>query len=627
MQAPSVQQENSAPQAASSSNPFMQAPGQGESDQGSSTFMDGISAFNRQFERLALGSMQLMSNYLPESVNQSVERVRKLGYGGLVVGQNEADLAAQRSPIASGVGTVAGAVGAGTAYGAIGAGIGGAVFPEAASAISTYKAAHPIIASVAQGAAGGSTLGVLDEADSGEQRLKKAAIGGLAGGAIGAAIPAVKGAANYVDRNLLRPGKAALENAANTIGSEVGSNIGAVKQATQSADQVGTQVSMGEAFPESIGPSERIINPSKQVKDELIRPAYNQRVRDTKQAISNTIEQMAPKDADNQTKQLFGELGTQFVSPTGEITKNAPAESSNILKDLINQLPSGSEKNKLLESLNAEGISLSSGVPDIIKNNSILVDKYKDMLAAKSEKFKSIPRNSIAFYDQIRKSIDDDLYTSSVNKRLSPEKSLKPDQEAALQEARVQLKEVLNQSPEYQKAMEIGRQKKIQATYNELINSKSFKSGRGNDIGLDEIRSQLFSTKEKQNKFIDDVITTGGNPEQAKAVIDLTDKLSKSPLQRILNVSTEGDAGNTRQYGKSVSDIVGTVQQKLNANYYKAVLNLTLDPKWSDKITEVLSKRTQKSKLTGYADLLKSIVTTGTVGATSSGFGNQLVGE
>lgn len=609
MQAPPAQQENSAPQAASSSNPFMQAPGQGESSQGSSTFMDGISAFNRQFERLALGSMQLMSNFLPESVNQSVERVRKLGYGGLVVGQNEADLAAKRSPIASGVGTVAGAIGAGTAYGAMGTTLGGAALgaasPAASAALGEASAAHPILTGAASGTASGAGIGALDEADSGTQRMEKTALGGAAGAVLGAALPVGRSIKHWVtdspgqssiSSKLFTPDKAALKDVAATVGSEVGNNPAAIQQAVQSGKSLGVNVTPGEAFPESQGVVERVLKPSDQMKNEIIRPQYTEKVAQTKDAIVNTISKMAPEDAKQQVDGLFQSLNKQYITPNGAVSTEAA----------------------------------EAGVPDIVKNTPVLAQKYQELLKAQSDKIKGLPTNSVSFMDQMRKSIDDDLYNNK--NYLNPDRPLSIDDRAALQEARVKLQSTLNQSPEYVAAMDIARKANIQSTYKKLIESQSFKAGRGNDLGLDEYRAALFKTKEKQDKFISDVITTGGDPEQAKSVIDLTDKLAKSPLKNILNVASKGDPDYQRLYGKDVGIVQSAVNKVMNARYYNSLLNLTMDPKWSDKVAEVLAQKGTTKKLNKFVQLIKDVsdtgaVQTGAVGATSSGFGNQLVGE
>lgn len=583
------QEENTPKQ--QSSNPFLveeaspeQQPSAMTSEPQTNSFMAGVEAFNRQFSKMALGGLDLaaqgigaVGSVLPNSVGDYIEKDAASLRNNIATynqsQQQSLNKTQEQHPIASTVGTVAGAIGTGVAYGG----------PGVSSA-----ATLPMKAAV--GAAEGSALGMMDYAPSNKERLVKGAVGGL----LGAAIPVAGHYLGKLGRKLVKPKATAAEDLAGKIGAQVGDDVSLVDDAVAMTNKVkGSKLTAGEAFPETVGGFESTLKPGEAVKNKDVIPRYLSQQKNTKQAIQETIENMAPKDAANVEKTLWKQLEDIYVTPTGEITDEAS----------------------------------KAGMPEVVKNSKELLSRYEGLLKAESKAYKNLPNNSVAKLAKIKTSIYDELYPDTKG-LVVQQKSLSPDRKLALSEAAEEIENLLSKSEVYNQASHISQQIRVKNKWLDKISEKAIKTNQAGEMSLDEIRQTIFSSPKVQNQFLQDVGKTGGDPEMAKAVIDLTDRLSKSPLEKIMKAQYTGSAEFQRLYGANSSTPgliekgMQVIDRAINKRYYDAMLELTLSNEWVPKVKEILQKPDQ---LESFKDLIVDLMKKGTRRAVSMEGGRGLL--
>ncbi len=564
-------------------------------------FMAGVDLFNRQFEKMALGTMEAFGSKRASELKQTGGTFNVGQQGEAKAWDTFKDPMTGKYDDAAYMASGAGTVGSALAYGStLGAGAGWAargvskLLPEMGKSIATFEAGHPIISNIGKGTALGSTMAGMDEADNMSQRGQKAAIGGLLGGAVPAVMGIAKGVGNAITGDIghtgflsrtMQPMQSAKIDLAERIKSGTGSvdeALGALDNAKQLMKDTGVNISPGEAFPNTAGVAEKVLKVSDKEKDALVAPRYFSEQKAALGKFNDIVEKMSPADANATKDTLFKSMQNEFVDSTGKIGDDATL----------------------------------AAVPEIITNNPILTDKYTQVLGAQSEAWKSLPKNSIAQLHKVKELIDDDLYKSMPNKAGIVEKSLSTDEQLALKESRKSITGILNQSPTYQAAMQVSQNQAIQKTYKNIMDAPKMPNME-NDKTVQNMYESLFPEAKRnaaKDQFLKDVITTGGDPEQAQQVLNLLTKVNKSPLKNIVNVKSSG-AANSRVYG--VADTIATaIQKKTNGAYYKAVLDLTLSNNWADEVMSVL-KAPAKSQVGQMGDLLMKAMrnTLGQVGA------------
>jgi len=550
-------QEGAAPAATPAVQP---SPSTGNS------FMDGVETFNRQFERMALGIQDKVLQGVGKlpGAEAGANRARNALATYNHMQERGAAEAAARSPKSAMAGSVLGAIGTGIAF--------GGASPAAAASLPAKMLA---------GAGVGAGLGYLDYADTEGERVEKGIVGGLVGGAIPAVAGLAKsgynalkgGETSGIIQKVVNPKAAALKDTAYRMGTAVDDSPEALAAATTPAKNLGIdtltpgQVAMGAvddagsktsytAGADQLRARELSLSGGDEAKRAMV---MNDRVSigKTSKYVNDTVEAMAPANAKGIQKEAFQKLNTEFVTPAGEITNDAS----------------------------------KSGVLDIIANNKVLANKWKEVKGASSKQVKELPDNSLGQLHAMRASIDHDLKAATSTKLKAADKPLSRDVMMSLKEAKAELDGVLKQSSTFESAMKVTQQIKIKEGYQELLAKAPNPAGTSSPT-FDAVHKTLFGTPQKVSDFLKNVDATGGNVEQVKDIIAVSGQLYKSTLGRVAKRMSNNDEGTFRAYGSSTGVISEVIDKLTTSRYNKAMLELTLSgSKWQSEVMKVLKAK------------------------------------
>jgi len=533
------------------------------------SFMDGVENFNRQFERMALGiedKLVQAAGIIP-GMGDASQRGRDALRTYNQMQQRSADEAAARSPKSAMAGSILGAIGTGVAYGG-----------------APISAAATLPAKIAAGAGVGAGLGYADYADTEGDRIKKGIVGGLIGGAIPAVAGLAKGAYNAVKggetsgavQKMLNPEAAALKDVAYRMGTAVDGDVDALAAAAAPAERLGIktltpgQVAMGTvddtstktaytAGADQLRAKEISLQGSDEVKRAMVENEKAS-IGKTSKYVNDTIEAMAPENAKGIQKEAFQKLNTEFVRPDGTITSNAS----------------------------------ESGVLDIIGNNAILANKWKEVKGAQSKAIQELPDNSLGQLHAMRASIDEDLKSATSTKLKAADKPLSRDVKLSLIEAKKELDGVLDKSDTFSSAMQITKQMKIKEGYQELLAKAPNPYGTKLPT-FDSVHKTLFGSPQKVDEFLKNVAATKGDVKQAEDIIAVSGQLYKSTLARVAKRIKTDESGVFQAYGSKEGIISNLISKVTTARYSRALTELTLSgDKWKSEIARVLAAKGAK---------------------------------
>ena len=537
------------------------------------SFMDGVENFNRQFERMAIG----IQDKLAQAVGADGYRDKLHTYNEMR--QRGADEAAARSPKSAMAGSILGAIGTGVAYGG-----------------APISAAATLPAKIAAGAGVGAGLGYADYAETEGDRIKKGIVGGLIGGAIPAVAGLAKGAYNAVKggetsglvQKMVNPKAAALKDVSFRMGTAVDDNVDTLANAAAPAERLGIntltpgQVAMGTVDDttsktayttgaDQLRAKELSLQGGDEVKRAMVQ---NERASmgKTSKYVNDTIEAMAPENAKGIQKEAFQKLNTEFVRPDGSLTSNAS----------------------------------ESGVLDIIGNNPILANKWKEVKGAQSKAIQELPDNSLGQLHAMRASIDEDLKSATSTKLKAADKPLSRDVKLSLIDAKKELDGVLDQSDTFKSAMQVTKQMKIKEGYQELLAKAPNPYGTKLPT-FDSVHKTLFGSPQKVDEFLKNVSTTGGNVKQAEDIIAVSGQLYKSTLARVAKRISTDESGVFQAYGSAAGMISKMVDKVTTGRYAKALTELTLSGgKWKEEVAQVLKEKGAKQAESWLGLILKA---------------------
>ena len=497
--------------------------------------------------------------HLP-GAKEGADRVRGALHTYNQMQERSAAEAADRSPKAALAGTVLGGIGTVAAYG--GAGSPGVTLP----------------AKMLASAGIGASQGYVDYADTESDRLKKAALGGAVWGATpallaGAGKVLTSSGTSGLIKKIVSPKKAALKDLSFRVGTAVDDNVGTLANASAPAERLGIktltpgQTAMGTvddvgsktsytAGADQLRAKELSLQGSDEVKRAMVQ---NERASmgKTSKYVNDTVEAMAPENAKGIQKEAFQKMNTEYVRPDGTITTNAS----------------------------------ESGVLDIISNNPILANKWKEVKGAQSKKIQDLPDNSLGQLHAMRASIDHDLKAASSTKLKAADKPLSMDVKQSLIEAKKELDGVLKQSDTFKSAMHVTKQIKIKEGYQELLAKAPNPYGTKLPT-FDTVHKTLFGSPQKVEEFLKNVATTGGNVKQAEDIIAVSGQLYKSTLARVAKRISSDESGMFQAYGSAAGMISKMVDKVTTGRYAKALTELTLSgDKWKSEVTKVLEAK------------------------------------
>lgn len=440
----------------------------------SGAFMTAIEGFNRSFGRMAEGTLDLVSNLLP---NQSAEGSFKNRVGNLNKRQ-ESRFARDKE-----VHPVAGAVGEMTGYLAQGLAI----------PTSTGGALSRITSNMlAGGSVGALQYGSMDE------RINNAVAGAAVGGIASGAVEKVRSVVNSKESGLLSrvftPKRAALNDLSQQIKNEGG--LEAINKGTAVAKELGENISPAEAI------GGRVLTSSEKrikVQDQA-----------EKFAIANVL-----KVRDSRMENKVSKLINDFVPEGDDVAK--------------------STQKKLYDKV--AGLTLDDNKASMLIKNPVIADEINTLNSAVkvSEDIRNLPNNSVLKLDKIKQQIDKQLYRNSPI-FTDPSRSLLPDEASALKEARNSIVHTIDEvHPEYAQARKISERIILKKNMMEDLSKIKNTPGNGDEIPLDKIYNKLWGTPEKQSNFLESVDRVGGDSKTAKNVLSFLNQIRNSPLESLVN--------------------------------------------------------------------------------------------
>lgn len=446
----------------------------------------------------------------------------------------------------------------GSLAGAIGSGI------AYGAPIAAAMPAAGLGGAVAQGSATGFGLGFLDEADSIGQRVKKGAVGALIGGAAGGLGYGIGSGWQAIKKNLIAPKEAALKNLADDIAAQ-GQNaddvMAAVKPSREILDDTPTpgQAMFQEDAP-LVSSKEAGLNLNDTQRQVVTNKVLQQSAK-TKQAINSTIDKIAPKGTKELKDTLYAQLSTQQLDDTA-----------------MSELRQNPVIAKELERIGKSEISI----------------------------FKDLPDNSFTKLEEAKVSIDNALRFNVFGESTA---KLSYGEKEGLRQARQLLVSTLDKNTEYASARQAAQKLIVKDYYGKLLNKL------GKQPTLKDVNTKLFGSEEKIQAFLDDVAETGGDVESATKIIDLAKTMSDSTLKR--TISRQKDIGS--YITTNTQGITDKVANKLfGGRYKKAVLDLALDQKWPEKVSEILSQPTKTKAQESLLTTLFDVTSKGSKAATAS---------
>ena len=526
------------------------------------SFMDHVTLFNDSFDRAALGGLQMIGR-----------GVKKLtGYSGMDTAvQKGVDV--QKAEVKqawdntstedgghswSGYGASAlGMVGSGVAYSNLMAGMGIGVLGKAGDAM---KAARPLLSRMGTSAAVGATMGMMDTADTEEQRLNKMAIGGVIGGAIPAVVSGAKALISPLDK-VLSPVSTALDDKAYQIETQLNAADGGINPANVS------KLMAANTAPKELGMKQ--LTPGQLLSGEGVSALRKDEINTLSKATDAQRRVMQFTEGANQTK-LKGHITDVIKGMSSEETK----QTADVLygqlhtKSLANESVANLSANPLisntLESLNSSGATLKGS----------------------QTTFASLPNNSVAKLDYAKQIIDDKLWNSKHS--LDSANKLSKEVVSGMKNARNQIIDAIDaeHGSLYQPARAAAQKTAIQNNYLDMLNKVKGSSESGGLVDdVNKVHNALFGNSDKQAAFLKDIATTGGNTAQARNIMKVSAMLSNSTVEKVLNKG-----------GQSMADIIaspsGIIQKALNSltgRYDRAMIDLTMNPKWISEVSGVLT--------------------------------------
>lgn len=554
-------------------SPFMQAVA-AEKGTAVKSFMDKVTIFNHGFETHALGALQMLQ---PVGFSQQDFTNRKK--------QIDAEYEQAYKDTPSPVMNMAGTVGGDTV----------ASVPGVIAAMTLGPAKW--IGNFLMAGMGSASSGIVDYADSSQERLQKGVTSGLlgagtyaAGSAISKALASIIlpkiGASSFATK-LFNPQKAAAEDFASSLKLDAGNDAAKAAASVQAAaSKAAAGMTPGEAIG---GPSVRALE-SGIVVDEAAKGAAAasiiQRSNAAKKEIYESIGAMATPKVRAAKDAAFKNMEQEFILPDGQLMKGAPPASTNY-------------------------------IPDFIKNNKVLSDKYDEIANAQVSNISKLPDNSVAKLHKIEESLKNELNAAMPDKTGATANPLKDIKMKEIEEARSIIRSILDQSDEFQKAMAASAKIETNKHLKTLLRTKKTSAGAKGKLSIDQIYDAIIPQKMLQKDFMDSVVKAGGDPKLVKGIVDIAESLRKAPLLQVLK-NQPGATPTLTASGQALSGVQKMVADMTLDRYNKALLDLTLSgSKWVDDITKVLQMPKGEVQQTGFLDLIKrAVVITPAVGVS-----------
>jgi len=582
---------------------------QTSADNGS--LMAGVDAINRQFEKMAIGTMKLGSYAIPgtSDFRAKLDNLNNYGNGSTVIGDQQATKDFNDHPYAYGIGATLGTIGSGIAYGNLAAGptsaIASKIAPQLTAGLNTAFTDSPILARTAKGALAGGGFGIVQPTYG--NNISDNLVNGAAGATLGTIanniIPALKtikdsviGAENYKSSftsRILSPSKAATQDVTATINPTLSINnpenkIGTVANLPSNTNVLDSNL---QAFNKlGINPTPGQVTGSESMLGKEYKAANGLGIEGTQQLAFNQqeslnklqnhivtlVNNMAPDDTKNAANQLYGLLKDKTIAQdsTDSLLKNPT------INNLMNQI----NKDDIVKTFNGDVTNVSQ-----------------------------LPDNSLSKLDYIKQIIDDRLWND--NRVVDSANKLATNTKDALMTARNKILDTIDSQygDVYVPARAAAQKVAIQNKYLDLLDKVKNTPGTiittGDSMSginyLDKTNNLLWGDNNKINQFLTDVKTVGGNTEAADAIVKVANQLAKTNVNKII-ASNAGTLPDFLASGSKSSMAQRFILTLTDGRYQKALLDLTTSgDKWVPQIKqEIIKQTTPAAKAKGFMKLI-----------------------
>lgn len=585
-------------------NPFGPAPtAQQQSNDDQGWFMAGVDGLNRQFEKMAIGTMQLASYLAPgtQTFRDNLSQLDQHGYGGVSIGAEQADKSFQEHPYAYGTGAVGGVVGSSIAYGGLASMPARAIATKVAPQVMSAMAESPILNRTVSGAAGAAGYGATTPADSLGEHLTNAAVSAPLG-ALGAnIIPAIKsvsnaviGSPNYVSSlasRIFTPDKAAVKDIAARAGTKLAKDAGAnevtpdlvnnVDNSLNSYDILGMNLTPGQALG-SPAILEVEKNAAKGITGGQQYGLYNEsQLNKLRNQTTTLLDNMAPPEVHDLKTELYAKL-----------------PGNNLSEDAMSSIETNPTINKYLKEINTPNSGIQ--IPDKTGNKVNISD---------------MPNTDISKLDYIKQMVDYDAKSVFNGKTIS-----KQNKDELMAARNLIINSIDKEHGDiYIPARQAAQKVIIQNKYKEILSKVTNATDENISTEIDGasfkdmnafknmtgVNKALFGNDEKIAQFLDDVSEVGGNTETAKAIIEVTHKLSPVKTEQILKNNDSAISKGLSAGGNKTNFVQNMLFALGDKGYQQAILDLTTSGKWTPLIKkEIINQANMKDKQTGFLKLI-----------------------
>lgn len=541
-------------------------------DQGS--FMAAVEGFNRTFGAPVEGIMDGVTRIL--GLNNANEKV-----ANYTAQMNESDaLASSRHPYAHAAGTVAG-IGSQAAV----------PFGAAARGASLTNRAMT-------GAGVASTYNFAATPGDFETRMQSAGTGALVGGAVGAVAQPVI-------------------NAAGWLGGKIGQGAKSLKNTISGEPIEGSSGFLGKLIrPKAsalrdIAEEARAVGGVQNIQDRTA-PFEGLGIQPTaEEGIGSPILSDMVKNLDRSPKTARLIEQTQIPRAT---------RIMGVAKEQLDQFaPSGIDVRKGSNNINYESLkefTVPAETMSVINNSPLLSQRIKLLNKNTSAEISGMPDNSIYKLDKAKQNIDSELWNNSPMMS-DNSKAVSVSKKEGLLDARKTLVKAMDETlPEYAAIRKQAEATSYYNNFSELLSKKPYMAGKltpeaseKNPLAgrpMSTIYDTLWNTPEKQKYFLEAVDSVGGDANAAQKIMQVMNMTKNTAVEAVHDKA--GSTGGKIQYNGLGNALLTGIHNLKRGAYDKSLLELVLNPKWKEIVSEEVAKRDAAFSMVDAAKLIQKTI-------------------
>ena len=307
-------------------------------------------------------------------------------------------------------------------------------------------------------------------------------------------------------------------------------------------------------------------------------------------------------------------IGSESMREAGsKYLKTQQKQLKAAVDDIVDNIVPGGEKAAREAQKKAYDRLATKMVPDKTQNkllsNPIIDDELKALNTNKytTQAVRDLPDTSVLKLDKVKQEIDRSLYKDAAL-TADPDKAMGAETRRAFQEARRLIVNSLDEAhPEYATTRKLSEKLILKNDLMDEIGKIAPEAGKGSrDISMDQLYQRLWNTPQKQQQFLDRLQSAGGDANHAQNVIEVMNQVRNSPIQSLLEKASPSQKVDV--FGNPGGRIAAFMQDLTEGKYNEAYLDMILDnKKWEPAVEKLLNKKSQKTMLMGFKQLLQKI--------------------